>query len=170
MSIRDELFQEINDTRTQFQKLLDSIPETAYDLPSDNPAWTIGEVLYHMSIAPRLLIRDVRMIVGQNWLYRLVPLVFPKRLFNWLNETLTRYKARNPSREFLTAEYEKAHRITLKALSEVSDKEFEKSVFYPDWDPLLAGEVTLEKLFHYVKAHFESHAKQILLISDNLDD
>jgi hypothetical protein len=33
--------------------------------------------------------------------------------------------------------------------------------FTIDWDPFLSGEVTIEKLFHYVKAHFDSHAEQL---------
>lgn len=170
MSIREELEFEIDETRIGFERLLNSIPEKAYDLPSDNPAWTIGEVLYHMSIAPRLMNRDVKMILGQNWVYRLIPILVPRRLFNWLNETLTRYGARNVSREFLSVEYEKAHRAALKALSEVDDQDFDRFVFYPDWDPLLSGEVTLERLFRYARAHFESHAKQLSLILENLDE
>jgi hypothetical protein len=55
MSTREELRQEIEATKIESHKLLNSVPVEAYDLPSDNPAWTIGEVLYHMSIAPRML-------------------------------------------------------------------------------------------------------------------
>jgi hypothetical protein len=49
----------------------------------------------------------------------------------------------------------------LKALDEVEDSNFEKKLNYPDWDPLLSGEVTLERLFRYVKVHFDSHAAEI---------
>jgi hypothetical protein len=34
-------------------------------------------------------------------------------------------------------------------------------VDYPDWDPLLGGHVTLERFFHYIMLHFESHASDI---------
>jgi len=171
MSTRDELYQEINDTRIRFLQLLDTIPENAYAQPSNNPAWTIGEVLYHMTVAPRFMSAGVKMIVGQKWFYRLipivVPIVVPKSLFNWLNKILTLYGARNLSREFLATEYEKAHYATLKALAEVSDNDFEKYAYFPDWDPLLSGEVTLERLFHYVKTHFDSHAEQLVLLSSS---
>ena len=169
MSIREALTQEIITTKNEFDGLLSTIPDEAYDLPSDNPAWTVGEVLYHMSIAPRFLSSDVKMIVNQSWLYRLVPTLVPKKLFDWLNMHLTRYGARKLSREFLASEYEKAHRATLKALSEVDDMDLLKSLVYPSWDPLLSGEVTLEKLFHYVKAHFDVHAQQINLIIKRSD-
>ena len=32
---------------------------------------------------------------------------------------------------------------------------------YPDWDPLLSGEVTLERLCRHVKVHFDVHANEI---------
>lgn len=163
MTMRESLRQEIEATRTSFHELLNSIPDEAFSLPSENPAWTIGEVLYHMSIAPRMLGTDVKMILNQNWFYRLIPAIIPKRLFDWLNKILTKIGARNLTREFLASEYDKAHLATLKALDEVKEAYFEKKLNYPDWDPLLSGEVTLERLFHYIKLHFEAHAEQIHL-------
>jgi hypothetical protein len=82
-------------------------------------------------------------------------------LFDRLNAKLTRFGARNLSRQFLADEYDKAHRRTLEALSQVKDEDLQKSLEYPDWDPLLAGTVTMERLFHYVKVHFDSHEEQI---------
>jgi hypothetical protein len=70
-------------TKMEFHKLLDSIPVQAYDLPSDNPAWTVAEVLYHMSIAPRFLGKDLNMIIRQDWLFHLIPIILPRRLFDW---------------------------------------------------------------------------------------
>ena len=114
-----------------------------------------------MSIAPRFLGADVKMITGRNWVYRLAPILVPKRLFNWLNAVLTRHGARRLSREFLAREYDQAHQAALRALESVSEQDLQKSVYYPDWDPLLSGEVTVERLFRYIKSHFDSHAAQI---------
>ncbi|MEZ4770639.1 MAG: DinB family protein [Caldilineales bacterium] len=158
---RDQLRREIEDTRTAFHQLLASIPVDAYRLPTDNPAWNVGQVLYHMSLAPRLLGGDAKMIRGQSRLLRLVPAVVPRRLFDWLNKEWTRTRARNPSPAFLAGEYDKAHAAALRALAETDDADFQLRVHYPDWDPLLSGDVTLERLFHYVKAHFDSHAGQL---------
>jgi len=161
LSIREELQTEIEETQQAFHALLASIPDEAFDLPSDNPAWTIGKVLYHMSIAPRMMGTDVKMIVTQSWMYKIIPVVIPKRLFDWANKHLTRWGAHNLSREILKEEYDKAHAATLKTLHEVKDSDFGKKVNYPNWDPLLSGEVTLERLFEYVKVHFDSHAEEI---------
>jgi len=161
VSIREELRQEIEATNVEFHKLLDSIPVQAYDLPSDNPAWTVAEVLFHMSIAPRLLGEDVKLIMRQDWFIRLIPIILPRRLFDWLNKELTRYGARNASPEFLTRKYDQAHIAALKALGKLDEADFRKIFYYPDWDPLLSGEVTVERLFHYVRIHFDTHAEQL---------
>lgn len=108
MSAHADLRQEIEATRLAFHQLLDSIPDKAFSLPSINPAWTVGQVLYHMSIAPRLMVLDVQMIGGQRRFYRWLPRLVPKRLFDWLNVHLTRYGARKLSRQFLSDEYDRA--------------------------------------------------------------
>lgn len=169
MSIREELYQEIGDTKVEFHKLFNSILTKTYNLPSDNPAWTVGEVLYHTSIAPKMLSRDVKMITGQSWVYRLIPIIMPKQLFHWLNKILTQYGTRNASPEFLALEYDNAHQATLKALTEVNETDFNKHIQYPGWDPLLSGEVTRERLFRYIKVHFDSHANQLRQIVDGID-
>jgi len=161
---KQELRQEIEETRLRFHDLLARVPEGAFGRQSLNPAWTVGEVLYHMSLAPRFLISDVRMISGQGWMYKLVALLVPGGVFNWLNKVLTRYGARHLDRQFLADEYDRAHAITLNALEMVAEDDLDKEMQYPDWDPLLSGEVTLERLFHYVKLHFDAHKAQILAV------
>jgi hypothetical protein len=161
MDTRKQLRNEIIDTRQRFQHLLDRVPDEAFHLPSDNSARTIGQVLYHMSLAPRFLIADVRMFTHPSWIYRLAGRVFPGSLFNWLNARLTRFGARRLSRQFLVDEYDRAHETAIKALDSVSEENFQMSLLCPGWDPVLSGEVTLERLFHYVKDHFDSHAAQI---------
>ena len=161
MKRKGRIEQELEETLVAYRQLLVEIPDEALKFPSNNPAWTIGEVLYHMSLAPRMLTTDLRMIIDDRWYYRLIPAVLPKGLFDWLNKVYTRYGARNASHKILHREYSKAHLTVMNALESVSEEELDKSVRYPDWDPLLAGEVTVERLFHYVKIHFDVHAEQI---------
>ena len=158
---REALRAELEATRIAFHELLDRVPPALYDTPSDNPAWTVGQVLFHMSLAPRLLIQDVRLITKQSWLISMISKLLPRALFDWLNKHYTRFGARHPSHDFFASAYNEAHAITLRALDAVTDVELGKGVVYPGWDPLLAGEVTVARLFHYVKIHFEAHAQQI---------
>ena len=161
MSVKSELQQELETTRLAFHELLDSIPHETFRLPSGNPAWNIGEVLHHMSIAPKMIGADVRMITGQNWIYRWITILVPISLFNWLNTRLTRFGARHMSREFLAQSYDLANESAVRALTSIPEGDFNRGLDYPDWDPMLAGEVTLERLFRYIKLHFEHHAAEI---------
>lgn len=161
MSICDELREEIEATRFAYHQLLEKVPDDALKRPSDNPAWTIGEVLFHMSLAPRLMVADVSMITGQRKIYKLFPKLIPRVLFDWVNKVYTRSKGRNLSCQQLADAYDQATTNILQTLASVQEEDFQKSAIYPGWDPLLAGEVTLVQLFHYVKAHFVVHEQQI---------
>ena len=114
-----------------------------------------------MSIAPRMIGADVWMITSQNWIYRWIAILVPKSFFNWLNTRLTRYGARHLSHEFLALSYDRANESTDRALASIPEGDFNRGLDYPDWDPRLTGEVTLERLFRYLKLHFEHHAAEI---------
>ena len=154
--IRQQLCRELETTRQLFHRLLDEIAEGDLDQPSLNPAWTIREVLYHMSLAPRNLPADVRLIRHLKWVPRI-----PAGPFNRLNAYLTRRGARNMTKNSLAEKYDQAHARTLGALESVADQEWAFGVNYPDWDPLLSGSVNLERLFQYISLHFNAHAQEI---------
>lgn len=161
MKTRPEIQDEIEETGERFRELLQSIPNSAFHMPSGNTAWTIGELLYHMSIAPRFMVADVAIILQRPFLLKLLPKLFPKSLFHWLNARLTRFGARDLDRQFLADEYDKAHRRILQTLNRLDEADLQKRVHYPGWDPLLAGDITLAYLFGYIKRHFDSHAADI---------
>lgn len=161
LKTRERLKEEIDSTRIAFQSLLDSIPEEALSLPSDNPAWNNREVLYHIAAIPRHIILEALMISKQNRILGLLPRLIQKGLFDWLNARLTRLGARGMTRARLADEYEKTCKAVLHGLDSVPDGDFGKSVHYPLVDPLLAGDVTIEYLFGYIKRHFDSHSAQI---------
>jgi len=162
MSLKEELAQEMENTRRNFHHLLDSVPEAMYHHRSENPAWTIGEVLYHISLAPRFLTADLRLIIGQAWIAKVTGVLIPKTLFDKLNEYFTRRWAnRNMTREKLGRAYDKAHENAMRSLESLNEEDFSKLLEYPDYDELLTGVVTVEKLYRYTKIHFDVHAEQI---------
>jgi hypothetical protein len=154
--ISQQIRTEIEATRQDYHDLLAEISEKDFNKPSLNPEWTIGEMLYHMSLAPRGLPMDVFLIRHLKWVPKL-----PAGPFDRLNIYFTRRGAKNATKKSLAETYDKAHAGTLKALESVRDDEWSLGVEYPDWDPLLSGFVTLERLFHYIKRHFDSHEKDI---------
>ncbi|HJS18807.1 MAG TPA: DinB family protein [Anaerolineales bacterium] len=161
MSIKDELRLELNQTRDSYHWLLAEIPDEAFSLPSDNPAWTIGEVLFHMSLAPRFMTTDLKMIISRPWTAKVFATLVSQSVFDRLNDRYTRYGARHLSRSFLAEQYDRAHTRVMKSLENLQEEDFQKSVKYPGYDPILSGDVTVERLYRYIKLHFEMHAGQI---------
>jgi hypothetical protein len=155
-SIREQLRAEIEGTCGDFHLLLSVTPDEMLDLPSANPGWTIREVLYHMSLAPRNLPADVSMIKHLRWVPKLPPGPFDR-----LNAYLTRRGARGLDKPALAEKYDQANAKALHALETVRDDQWQLGVEYPNWDPMLSGFVTLERLFHYIALHFQVHAEEI---------
>lgn len=154
--IAEELRTELEATRAAFHELLVSIPAEDWHKLTSNQAWTVCELVFHMTVALRMLPEDVRLIRRLGWTPR--P---PASLFNWLNERLTRRGARGLTPEEVGEKYDAAHDGVLRLMDTIRDDEWGKGMDYPDWDPLLSGHVTLERLFHYPAQHFESHAEQL---------
>lgn len=161
MSLKDELRAELVQTRDAYHALLAEVPDEAFSRPSDNPAWTIGEVLFHMSLAPRFMTTDLRMIISRPWMAKVFAVLVPGSLFDSLNAFFTRHWSRNLDRKFLAEQYDRAHERALNSLQSLQEEDFQKSLRYPGYDPILSGEVTVEKLYRYMKLHFEAHASQI---------
>ena len=161
MSLKEELHLELMQTRQAFHNLLAEIPDEAFSRPSDNPAWTIGEVLFHMSLAPRFIPTDLRVIISRPWLAKGFAILVPIPLFHRLNQFFTRYWSRKLDRRFLLEQYDRAHDRAIRSLEALRETDFQKSLRYPGYDPLLSGDVTVERLYRYIKLHFEHHAGQI---------
>lgn len=155
-TLRDELRAELEATRQAYHALLDSLSEEDWEKPSGNLAWTVGQLMVHMTFAPRMLPADVNLIRRGGWMPKL-----PAFLFNWSNVLMTRWAARKETVHSVGALYDAAHDRALSVLETVQDDEWSLSRNYPDWDPLLSGTVTLEHLFRYLTLHFEVHAEQV---------
>ena len=153
---RESLRVELETTRQGFYALADSLSPEDWTKPTPNPAWNVGEMMFHITVAPRFLSEDLRMI---RYLGR--TLYPPGFIFHRFNKWYTRHGARQYTLATIKQAYDKAHARTLQALDSVGDDEWHKSARYPGWDPMLSGTVTIEQLFHYVSRHFEAHAAEI---------
>lgn len=161
MSIKKELADEMEITRQNFHHLLDSVPEVFYSHPSDNPAWTIGDVLHHITIGLPALRFEIWMICHARGLFQVGLNSLPSKVFNRLNAQFAR-RTRTPTRQTLIKAYENGHTGIMSSLMRMNEDDFQKSVIYPaEFVPELAGKVTVERLFRYVKYHFDIHADQI---------
>jgi len=154
--IREALRAELEATRAAYHALVRSITPEDWEKPTSNPAWYVGELLYHLSMAPRFTPEDIAVIrrLGR------VPLP-PERLFHRFNEWSTRRGARRAGLAGLGAAYDRAHARLLRVLDRIRPDEWQKGAEYPGWDPMLSGFVTIEDLFHYTTRHFHAHAAEI---------
>jgi hypothetical protein len=161
MTIKHEIQQELEQTRVRFLALVNSIPESDYPLPSKNSAWTIGDVLFHITLGPRALSSEIWMIVHMRGLFQFGVKFFPSKLFNQVNTRFAR-RGERVSRQSLTKAYGKAHAAIRSRLRRTREVDFSKSIIYPtEFISDLSGEVSTERLFRYVKTHFEIHAEQL---------
>ena len=82
-------------------------------------------------------------------------------IFNKVNSVLARHPKRITRQSLLKA-YEAGHAGLMSSLRRVQEDEFPRSVIYPgSFVAELAGEVTVQRLFRYVRGHFEIHSEQI---------
>ncbi len=161
MELRQQLTEELEAARRGFHQLLDAVPESAYSHPSNNPAWTIGDVLYHITLGPPALQFEIWMILYLPGVYALLMNRFISNLFNRVNAVFTG-RPKRINRQMLIQAYEKGHAGLLSRLNRVQDDDFERSVIYPqEFVSDLAGRVSIERLFRYVKGHFDVHEAEI---------
>jgi hypothetical protein len=155
-SLSEDIRAELEVTRQAYHALLGSLSDEDWPKPSGDSAWTVGQLMVHMTFAPRMLPADVGLIRRGGWMPKL-----PAFLFNWSNVLMTRWSARKESVRTVGALYDAAHDNALRVLETIQDEEWSLGREYPDWDPMLSGYVTLERLFRYLASHFKVHEEQV---------
>ncbi|MCP5097105.1 MAG: nitroreductase family deazaflavin-dependent oxidoreductase [Chloroflexi bacterium] len=152
---RNKLRQELVETRTAYHALVAEIPESLWDRPTANPAWNIGTLLFHITIALKFFPGDLKMLRNGRFI---TP---PKKLFDKLNEWYTSWAARKHNPQSLLIEYNKVHTRVMHLLDDIKEDEWQLSGIYPDINENLAGEQTIENMFHYLTRHFWEHEAEI---------
>jgi hypothetical protein len=161
MGLKEELMTELESTRREYHQLVASIPEEFYVHPSGNSAWTIGDALYHITLGPPAIQAEIWMIRYAPWLFSAALNNWTAGVFNWGNALFARHPKRITP-QTLVRNYERGHAGLMASLRSMREADFRKSIRYPDsFVTELAGVVTVERLFRYIKLHYEIHAGQI---------
>jgi uncharacterized protein (TIGR03083 family) len=157
--LHQALRAELEATRQAFHALLATLAPADWTRPSLNPAWTIGEVLWH--IAGYLFLIPQQL----GWLQTGT---FPDQSqrsadeLNRGNVQQTRAGAKAQTLISIAQAYEEGHALTLAALRRVRDDEWPIGVRMADMGSTFTGEYrTIETLFRYHARHFAEHAAQI---------
>lgn len=161
MGLKEDLIQDLEATRQNFHHLLDTVPEATYVHASDNPAWTVGDVLYHITLGPSFVRSEMWLLCRATWFWQIVMNDVTARVFNWGNALFARHPKRITRQSLLKA-YEAGHAGMVSSVKSLREKDFEKSVNYPaSFVAELEGAVTAERLVRYLVAHCDIHAEQI---------
>jgi uncharacterized protein (TIGR03083 family) len=158
-SLHLALRAELETVRQAFQALLATLGPEDWDHPSLNPAWTIGEVLWHITgylfmIPQQLMLLQTGTFPDQTKL--------SAESLNRGNVRQTRAGAQAQTFSTIAQVYDQGHAATLAALQRVRDDEWQIGVRMPDMGPTFTGEYrTIEALFRYHARHFAEHAAQI---------
>lgn len=151
---RTLLRAELETTRLAFHRLVGSLTDEGWRTKSPNSAWTMGEVLVHLTWALEQLpaeIAGARLGKGMfNFPKPLAPLV--DLLSYWLN----RWFARNATPASLLARYDAAMTAVLHTLDAVEEGEWGLGAnFYGH------GFYTIADLFHTPTEHFAEHTARL---------
>ena len=159
---KKELETQLDETHRHFIALVESIPEENYSLPTDNPAWSVGDILFHITLGPRALALEIWMTIHAAGLYNFAMRHFPSRLFNSVNAWFGRGRSERVSHQGLLKAYGRAHAVIKSELRRTREEDLVKVAIYPlDYVSDLKGEVSVERLFRYVTGHFEEHERAL---------
>lgn len=144
---REALRAELEATRTSFRSLVERLSDEQWRAKSPSTAWTVGEVMVHLTWALAQLPAEVASARLGKGMFN-----YPAWLANPAGYWLTRWEARNATRQSVVRQYERAMAAVLASLDAVAESEWGLGAnFYGH------GFYTIEGLFHTPAQHFAEH-------------
>jgi DinB superfamily len=144
---REALRSELEATRCAFHALVESLFDERWHQQGPASAWTVGEVLVHLTWALEQLPKEVASARRGKGMFN-----FPKWLSDPLSYWLTRWTARNATREQVVRQYDQAMAAVIRTLDEVKESDWALGAhFYGH------GFYTVADLFHTPAQHFAEH-------------
>ncbi|TET99610.1 MAG: DinB family protein [Dehalococcoidia bacterium] len=147
---REAIRAEVQTTRAAYHELLRSLSPDDWNKKSANPAWSVGQLMWHVAWGDSYALRgvaDCKRGRGFN------P---PQFITNTVNMLITRWGARRATPQSVAEKYDAAHTAILAALDEVQDDEWDKGA-------KMFGEFeTVESVLRSPVSHFKEHKADIL--------
>lgn len=164
---KDSIRTELETARSDFHTMLNSLTEEGWYRQSRNPAWTNGQLLFHITLGYGL----IPVLLPIVKLFGRLPPVFSRKFaallnwstpfFNWINAIAPRIGARIYKFDALGRKFDKVHKTILKRLYSTRDEEWKLGMHPPvKWDPRFDEFMRLEGFFRYPVLHFRHHEKQ----------
>jgi hypothetical protein len=144
---RDALRSELEATRSAFHAFIESLSDDRWHQRSPTSAWTVGEMLVHLTWALEQLPKEVASARRGKGMFN-----FPKWLADPLSYWLTCWTARNATAEQIVRQYDAAMAAVIRALDEVRESDWARGAeFYGH------GFYTIADLFHTPAQHLAEH-------------
>ena len=161
---------ELESGRSEFHALLKAVSPDHWRHPSKNPAWTNGQLLFHIALGFFLVVPLVRIMrifavfpTGASKVFARC-LNFGTPLFNWINALGPRAGARLLSAGKLGSTFDSVYEAILENVESIRPEEWGRGMHYPvRWEPRFAEFMTFESLFCYPTIHLRHHQKQIMI-------
>jgi uncharacterized damage-inducible protein DinB len=163
-----ELHAELERAGSAFRACLDSLPDSSWRKPSTNPAWTNGQVLFHIALAFILL----PPLVSLARVFGRLPPRFSQGfaavldagtgLFNWVNGLGPIAAGTVYNRARLRRKFEAVYTSLQRILPSLDSAELRRGMYYPhQWDSLFRDYMTLEEVIRYPAVHMRFHLGQL---------
>jgi DinB superfamily len=150
MADKQALREEIESIRTAYHALLGSLSDDDWGRKSANPAWSVGQLMWHLGRGMEFFpetVEHCRKGRGPN------P---PSFLIGPGNVLLTRFGSRGADRTSVAEKYDRAHEKLMACLDGVQDDEWDKSA------RIYGNDYTIASTFGEVTTHFREHEADIL--------
>ena len=149
--------------------MANALSERAWAMPSHNPRWTNGQLVFHVLLGFILVPPLARLFVVFGHLPRVCSrawatiLNLATPLFNRINAIGPRAGARLLGRAGILRQFDRVHRRMLARLDRTRARDWTRTMHYPTrWDPRLRADMHLADLFRYPIDHLRHHRSQML--------
>ena len=146
---REDIKRELEETRTGYHALLQSLSPEDFKKKSANPAWTVGQLMYHLAWAYGFTTQGVEQARKEKGFNP------PQFISDFANTWVTRIGARGATAENLAKKYDDSHQKARAIVDTIQDDEWSKGaksygVFH-----------TVEGTFRSTKEHLDEHGGDI---------
>ena len=168
--IKEAIRLELENTRFAFHEILNSLSKEDWYRKSQFPAWTNGELLFHMTFGFIILPTLINLVLFWTRLPKSFSKLFAG-ILNFFTDAFERIDILGPhigAKVFpyksIGEKYDRVYFSILKKLDSIKKDDWQRGMYYPTkWDPLFSEYMTVEAVFHYMTSHFNYHLKQLSL-------
>lgn len=147
---REKFKREMEETRTAFHQLLDSLSAEDFKKKSGNASWSNGQLMWHTAWGVEFVPQGVeRARKGKD-------LNIPRGIFNMLNPWITRWGSRGITPDSISKKYDEANEKVLALLDTIQDEEWTKG------SKIVGDYQTVQDHVELPVTHFAEHKADIM--------